>query len=730
MLLRSVLLLATAWPTVVSTSFSAAPSAASNLRAVTNSPFTFSLTWRDNSNNETEFIVGARPAGSSINYLPLGSAVAPNVTNFVAANLMIPGTTNQIAVFAVNNDGATISSSTLVVQMPRFDAPTNLAFSVVDPTSIQLRWRDGTSNESQFAVGFRQGTNGPFDLFRSPPALLAPNTTNFTGYLLSPAQTYQFFLQATYPDPTNGNGFVSSTNLTVVMPSGFLGRNYHPGVVGEPITPYTLTPSTARGAPSSYTLVGALPVGLTYNGGTHEITGTPQQAGVFTPNMVGVFPEGTVTNRLTIRVIPASAAPTITATIPKQVLTKGGPAIQLPLTGFFADPDTERALRFTTTKGVFDMALYPSVTPQTVSNFLGYVTRGDLNNSLVHRASKSLFGQDFVAQGGGFKPAGTNLTAVPTVAGPTNEPGIYHSRGTVALAKTGGNPHSATSQWFINMKDNSGELDDQNGGFTAFGRVLGNGMNVADSILALPTASYTINLNGTPTDFDDWPVDLIDPPPTTFDPTTAVLVNSVATVAPLAFAVVSNSVPGIVSASVVGTNLTLTPLTAFGGATAITVAATDLDSNVTAQTFTVEVASAYTTWLNQFALTGSNSLPAADGEGDGVVNAVEFALSGAPTLPDAAASRPRPSLTNISSQPYLALNFKLAKDLSGASVLIKAANQVTGAWTNLWSSSNLASPLVTRLVDQGSNYLITVRDTAPASTGATNRFLNLRVQLP
>jgi cyclophilin family peptidyl-prolyl cis-trans isomerase len=708
----------------------AAPAAASNLRAVTNSPFTFSLSWRDNSNNETSFIVGARPAGSAVTFTQLGDAVPANVTNFVAANLMAPGTTNEIAVFAVNNDGFTISSGTVVVQMPRWDPPSNLTFSVVDPTSIQLRWRDNTTNESQFAIGFRQGTNGSFTLFQNPPALLAPNTTNFTGYLLQPAQTYQFFIQATYPDPTNGNGLANSTNLTVVMPSGFLGRNYHPGVVGQPLTPYTLTPSTARGAPSSYTLTGTLPPGLTYDGGAHQITGTPQQAGVFTPNMVGVFPEGTVTNRLTIRVIPATAAPTVTAVIPKQVLAKGGPATQLPLTSFFADPDTESALRFTTSKGVFDMALYASITPQTVSNFLGYVTRGDLANSLVHRASKSVFGEDFVAQGGGFKPAGTNLTAVPTVAGPTNEPGVYHSRGTVAMAKQSGNPHSATSQWFINMKDNSGELDDQNGGFAAFGRVLGNGLDVADAILALPRTSYTINVNGSPTTFDDWPVDLIDPPPSNFDPATAVLVNSITPVAPLAFAVVSNSVPGLVSASVIGTNLTLTPLTAFGGATAITVTATDLDSNVTAQTFTVEVASAYTTWLNQFALAGGSSLPEADPDGDRVTNAVEFALGGSPVTPDAAATRPRPTLTNVSAQPYLALNFTLAKDLSGAAVLINAANQVTGTWTNLWSSSNLASPLVTRLIDQGSNYLITVRDTAPATAGASNRFLNLRVQVP
>jgi len=122
--------------------------------------------------------------------------------------------------------------------------------------------------------------------------------------------------------------------------------------------------------------------------------------------------------------------------------------------------------------------------PLTVANFLSYVDDGSYRNVLVHRGVRG-----FVVQGGGFK---LNATLDPLRTRPpvVNEFSISNTRGTVAMARVGGQTNSATSQWFVNLADNRG-LDSVDGGFTVFARVRGDGMSVFDQIAALPTYSLT-----------------------------------------------------------------------------------------------------------------------------------------------------------------------------------------------------------------------------------------------
>jgi peptidyl-prolyl cis-trans isomerase A (cyclophilin A) len=148
-------------------------------------------------------------------------------------------------------------------------------------------------------------------------------------------------------------------------------------------------------------------------------------------------------------------------------------------------------VRFDTTLGSFDVELFNSAAPITVANFLDYVTSGRYEDTLVHRSIPA-----FVIQGGGFNvsDSGAGLITTPVPAFPpiSHETGLHNVRGTIAIATPPGNPNGGTSQWFINLADNSANLDVQNGGFAVFGQVLGSGMTVVDAIAALPRINVSI----------------------------------------------------------------------------------------------------------------------------------------------------------------------------------------------------------------------------------------------
>lgn len=134
-----------------------------------------------------------------------------------------------------------------------------------------------------------------------------------------------------------------------------------------------------------------------------------------------------------------------------------------------------------TSHGKFKINLHDQTTPKTVENFLNYVNNGDYNNSVVHRLIPN-----FIMQAGGFSlEGGLPLTPISTDASVINEPVYSSVQGTIAMAKKANLPHSATNQWFINYKDNSSNLDTQNGGFTVFGEVI-EGMDKINAMAALP----------------------------------------------------------------------------------------------------------------------------------------------------------------------------------------------------------------------------------------------------
>jgi peptidyl-prolyl cis-trans isomerase B (cyclophilin B) len=133
--------------------------------------------------------------------------------------------------------------------------------------------------------------------------------------------------------------------------------------------------------------------------------------------------------------------------------------------------------------GVITLELDQEKAPKSVANFLSNVKKGHYDNTVFHRVIPG-----FMVQGGGFEPG---MTQKPTDATIENEAqnGLKNANYTVAMARTN-DPHSASSQFFINVADNSflnhTAPSAQGWGYAVFGKVVG-GTDVVDKIKAVPT---------------------------------------------------------------------------------------------------------------------------------------------------------------------------------------------------------------------------------------------------
>ena len=139
-------------------------------------------------------------------------------------------------------------------------------------------------------------------------------------------------------------------------------------------------------------------------------------------------------------------------------------------------------IRFETSLGSFTVELFEQEAPVTTRNFLDYVDAGHFDGTVFHRVIPG-----FVIQGGGL---GADMRQKPTRPPIRNEAdnGLKNRRGTLSMARTN-DPHSATSQFFVNLVDNA-FLDPGRGGagYAVFGCVT-EGMDVIDRIAAVKTGS-------------------------------------------------------------------------------------------------------------------------------------------------------------------------------------------------------------------------------------------------
>ncbi|WP_221029581.1 peptidylprolyl isomerase [Actomonas aquatica] len=204
------------------------------------------------------------------------------------------------------------------------------------------------------------------------------------------------------------------------------------------------------------------------------------------------------------RPLPTGAVPVVSSAIPDQSGQVGGATVSVDLREHL-DLNTERTgfVRFDTTFGKLDVELLPDHAPLNAANFLTYVRAGHYDGTIIHRTA-FFDAQDNlpeIVQGGGYTPENPPQYKTP------NDPVVLeyshpNERGTLAAARTQV-ADSATSQWYFNTSDNTtglGQTDGQ-GGYSVFGKTVGSGMAVVDTMGLVNTFAYNTILTDLPLRF-------------------------------------------------------------------------------------------------------------------------------------------------------------------------------------------------------------------------------------
>ena len=170
------------------------------------------------------------------------------------------------------------------------------------------------------------------------------------------------------------------------------------------------------------------------------------------------------------------------------LLALGGAALLATATApaFAQSATAHPVVQLKTSQGDIRVELYPEKAPKSVANFLDYVKAGQYNGTIFHRVIKG-----FMIQGGGFE---RGMKEKATRAPIENEAanGLKNNKYTIAMARTSA-PHSASSQFFINVVDNDflnhTAPNPQGWGYAVFGKVTA-GQNVVDEIARVPTSTH------------------------------------------------------------------------------------------------------------------------------------------------------------------------------------------------------------------------------------------------
>lgn len=520
--------------------------------------------------------VSISPATSSINQDSATPATftVTRANDDLASPLTVDYSTSGTAVAGTNYDALTgsvtilsgQSSATISVQ-PMYDANLNEAATLTITLTSESSYSLGSQTSSTLSI---ENTDLPVITISAA----SPNVEeNGSADLFTVTRT-----------PT-GEGD-NSQPLTVTYTtsgSAVAGTNYSPliGAVtipaGQSAAMISLQPIDDDTADDSTTLQ----ISLSADNNNYTL-GTPSSASVSIDN-VDLSP----TSNPALITNPGISA----ATISNSTATSGSTTNTIDLSQIFTNPYLagDTIVQMQTNQGTIYLELFNSQAPATVTNFLSYVNSGQYNNTLIYRAV-----QGFVDQTGAdypvdpnnnpittSTPASTDLGNINTLSNPPTVENEYNDTrpnvtGTIAMAKQSGDPNSASTEWFINLGDNSENLDNQNGGFTVFGQVVG-GMSVVQAIGNI--TEYNVG-NG----YDSFP--LINPTGQYIEAGNLVLVPTMSVVPAFSYTV-SSSNTAIVNPSLTGSDLSF--VYGQSGTAQITVTATDVAGDTQSESFNVTV---------------------------------------------------------------------------------------------------------------------------------------------
>jgi cyclophilin family peptidyl-prolyl cis-trans isomerase len=567
-------------------------------------------------------------------------------------------------------------------------SPSNGGASIVERNTLQITWQDNSNNEDAFAV-YQYVNNAPANYLGAVGINLTSAT--ITGFSGGESVQYAIYAYSEADGFSAGNAVTPLVTFPAESTPDIVTRFGHEATVGEAFSAELYTDYYDFQTSASIT---GLPEGVTFTEATRTLSFMPSEPGNFSINLEVNYSDGfTLTATIPIRILPAASGPVESVTVPGLDYYPNAGVQTLDLNTYFEDPDCSRAVRMTYGLGVMDIILYEAATPATVANFLAYVNdteQSTYDGAIIHRSISN-----FVIQGGGYRSIGGNaFESVTDLAPVVNEPGLENVRGTLSMAKLGGNPNSATNEWFVSLEDNRSNLDFQNGGFTVFGRVAGNGMSVIDSIAALQTGSYnniTVDSISRPELLSAIPVDAT-PVLGILDPDTLVVINSAVEISPLTYSIASNSDTAVAVANINGTTLEITPLAV--GVSTLRLQVTDLDNNVIERDVSVVVDWTYADWIEASGATVDTGA-FEDADGDQLSNFLEYALFG--DLESLDVSLAVGSQVEFDGQFYpgqmspffLAIEFASRRGLGDAIVYVEAVNDLSedGQWSEIWNST-------------------------------------------